>query len=63
MIIIIYISCYFVAGNRFSICTAKGSIVFNSQHQAFSDYKMDLNSNKENVYTINDDENSDNLFQ
>lgn len=37
-------------------------MVFNTQFQAKSD-KVDLNSNKENVYTMNEDENSDNLFQ
>lgn len=57
----IFIS-YFVAGNGFAIPTGKGSIVFNTQFQAKSD-KVDLNSNKENVYTMNEDENSDNLFQ
>lgn len=53
---------YFFAGNGFAIPTGKGSIVFNTQFQAKSD-KVDMNSNKENVYTMNEDENSDNLFQ
>lgn len=53
----------YVKGSSFSIPTGRGAIIFSNRGCAKNDFKVDLSSIKENIFTMNEDENSDNLFQ